>query len=151
MKILKVFCIVILGICFGCGPRNDVNPVLLTSLRPTPSDIETVEIKVSRREYQAALVNEGANRTFRLVKLFKTGPNAEALPEYRVFGSTQGGAYYLLGIRNADVLIGAHAYVIRSIIGFINYVGLLANETETTIEVRRGDKDLILKISFLPT
>jgi S1-C subfamily serine protease len=57
-----------------------------------------------------------------------------------------GGIAELLGLKNADILVSAHGYVVQTPIQFYKYLQLLRSDKQTWIEVRREGKPMILKV-----
>lgn len=84
----------------------------------------------------------------RVVPILKGDTMSDDLPEYRLFGIEPHSAYWVLGLRNADILVGADDYVIYDSRAFPKFIELLSKQNEGTVEIRRDGKPLLFKYSI---
>ena len=146
-----VLCVSILVIGACSGKKVDLQDRRISSIRPTPANIEVQELQVKRADLQAALRRDDLVRRIRLVEIFTTAAAGvqTALPEYRLFDIYPGSVYALLGLRSADVLVSANDRILVNASVFIDYIRLLANESEAQIEIRRVGRPVLLKYRFV--
>lgn len=150
-KVISVLILQLILLTFvGCSVQNQsVAPIKIDSVRPTPSGLIEIPISVSKSQLEQALESSRGSNNLRIVPLVTSAAQAPASPEYRVFNIKTRSIGELLGLKNADILISAHGYVIQSSLQFYKYLEALRFESKgTSIEVRRGDKPLVLKITF---
>jgi hypothetical protein len=144
--IISVVC-VILGLS-GCSGNKAPGPIPISSVRPGAPNLKTVEFKIPRQEYNAALGRDDLNRRVRIVEVFQSGITASSAPEYRIFNIAPKSVYALLRLQAADVLVAAHGMVIKSPLAFERYVTVLLTEPASEIEVRRNGQAVLLKFQF---
>ncbi len=134
-----------IGLC-GCTASKSSGPLLMSSIRPALPGTKAHDLSISSVELSQALSRSELVRKLRMIQLYKSVAEFETeIPEYRLFGITEGSPYALLGLQNADVLVAANDYIVRSPVAFVQYLGLLPNEKSAFIEVRREGEPLILK------
>ncbi len=107
-----------------------------------------VKFVITRSDFNDALRHENQNRALRLIQVYSTPAAAAEAPEYRVFGVHPDSVYALLGLKNSDVLLAAHGYVVSGSSAFPRYVSLLSNEKASSIEVRRQGIPYLLSFTF---
>lgn len=128
----------------GCSlslEKSDT-PVKIDDLRREIPPRKELHLIIQRKDYQAALARGPVVNAIRMVELFSE--DDPRMPrEYKLFDVQDAGVYKLLGLKNGDVLVAAHGYVVRNQAQFREYVQLLINEDSSRIEVKR-DGDLVL-------
>jgi len=146
-----VLCLMILVLGACSAKKADLQDRRISSVRPTPANIEIQELQVKRADVQASLQRDDMVRRIILVEIFNTAAAGvqNGLPEYRLFDIYPGSIYALLGLRNADVLVSANDRLLVNSSVFIDYVRLLAKESEAQIEIRRVGKPILLKYRFV--
>ncbi len=113
------------------------------------SEIGRQEISVPRLELARRIRERGTGEGVRLIPILKgQSYEMETTPEYRIFNVKKGGVYELLGLKNADVIISAHDYVIRDPRAFPQYIALLKGQQSSSIEIRRDGSPLLLAIKI---
>ncbi len=134
----------------GCAPTLAPSPVLISSIRPELPNTKTIELSVSRKEFDQAWGLHELNSKARLIEVFHSGQGStDGIPEYRVFGVYPKSVYFLLGLRNADVLIGAQGYLIKSSVAFQRYLSVVSREAESQLDIMRDGAPLVLKFRFV--
>ena len=134
----------------ACSLSSRPKPTYLSSIRGALPGTKSVEMTISRRELQEALTKTDLNKQVRIVQIFKSASDlGEGLPEYRLFGITPKSAYAVLGVKNADVVVAAHDYVLKNPAAFRDYVGLVGNEKESSLEIRRDGVPTLIKYRFV--
>lgn len=142
-----LLCVFSLG---GCSLTSQQSPILLSSVRPPLPGTKTSELTLSRKKISEALGRNDENSQVRIVEIFRRAEDSNtSLPEYRLFGITTESIYWSLGLRNADVLVAAHDYVIKSPNAFRQYVALVPNELESKVEIRRNGAPMLLHYRFV--
>jgi type II secretory pathway component PulC len=111
--------------------------------------VEVEERRVSRTLFRGAVSNNYLLERVRAIQLLKTDNLGDGLPEYRIFDIKEGSPYDLVGMKNADVLVGLNDYPIDEASKIPKFMYLLQGENSGLIEVRRQGKPILLKISFL--
>ena len=140
----------LIGGTIGCSPTvQSVEPVSIASIRPAPAGIETVALHVPKDELARALETGRGAANVRIVPLVTSAAQAPASPEYRVFNVRPGSVAAIIGLKNADVLVAAHDYVVQSTQQFYNYLQLLRMQEHSSIEIRRDGKPIRIEVTFL--
>ena len=134
----------------GCETATSVRPILINEIRGANPDIKSEMAVIHRNQYQNALDLHKGSAGGRIVQLFRTS-EAGTLPEYRIFEIKKGSAMEMLGLRDSDILIAAHGYVIQEPKQFYSYLQLLPRENESFIEIRRAEHPIMIKVSLIPT
>lgn len=116
-------------------------------LAPLPN-AKTVEISVKREELIARLKNGAASKVRVIPTYSRSSEQSNSYPRYRIFDIEPTGPYYLLGLRDADILIAAHDYVVFDPRSFPAYVSLLTNEERTALQIIRNDEALVLNVKI---
>ena len=140
----SAFIVVILSSC----QKTPKFPTMLSSVKPRPATIETVQVEVPRAVYQEALKEQHYLRQLRIIPIVVGASEGTAIPEYRLFDVKPGGAPYLLGLRTADILVAANDFIIYEAERFKGYLYLLAGEKEANIEIRRGSNPMLFQYKF---
>jgi S1-C subfamily serine protease len=140
----------LVGGAIGCSPTvQSVEPISIASIRPSPAGIETIALHVSKDELARALETGRGAANVRIVPLVTSAAQAPASPEYRVFNVRPGSVAAIIGLKNADVLVAAHDYVVQSTQQFYNYLQLLRMQEHSSIEIRRDGKPIRIEVTFL--
>ena len=144
--IILMLCCLIAGCAqFGFYDSKPEGAVLVNQIRGAePNDLEIQEIEFSSASLKEAVANPGTAR-MRLVQITRAG-GAQSLPEYRIFDVKPMSAPYLIGIRDADILVAAHGYAVFSPQQFGKYLGVLPYQDNGSIEIRREGKPMLFKI-----
>ena len=134
----------------GCSATKPPKPTALAAVRPEVDGITVEERVVSRAAYLHALQSVKNSDSVRIVEIFQkaAAESQSILKEYRLFDVNDNSAYALLGLRTADILVGAHGFVISSPLAFRTYLIALAQEQSSFIEIRRAGMPLMLKFQF---
>ena len=135
-RLLAIACIA--SSIVGCSVmKTDDSSKMGIPHTPSPGTT-TIKFVISRHDFNEAIRHENQNRALRLIQVFAS-PAAAAVdaPEYRLFGIHPESVYALLGLKNGDVLLAAHGYLVSGPPAFPRYVGLLSTEKASTIEIRR--------------
>jgi len=140
---------VVLSLCYlftGCSTvgnlfssRSDTNikGVKLSEARGgTPAGLKEIERKIKLTLFKKSLNSESALGRLRIIKIVSNDP----YPKYRLFDIRKGDPYYLLGLRNADVLVAANDWVVFDGAKFRTFVWLLQKEKRGSIEIHRAGK-----------
>ena len=139
-----------IGGAIGCSSTvQSVEPVSIASIRPVPAGIETITLNVSKDQLARALETGRGAANVRIVPLVTSAAQAPASPEYRVFNVRPGSVAAIIGLKNADVLVAAHDYVVQSTQQFYNYLQLLRMQEKSSIEIRRDGKPIRIEVTFL--
>lgn len=151
MKILVWgVCIVLAAALTACSARPPPAPTLISSIRPQLPNTKVIEFRLPRQEYFAALGRDELNRKVRIIEIFQSAREATAgIPEYRFFNVVPKSVYGVLGLRSADVLVGAHGYIVQSAKAFYRYLFAMQSEQRSEIEVRRDGQPILLKFEFV--
>jgi type II secretory pathway component PulC len=133
----------------GCSMSSAPSATKISEYRGgEPTNRETIERAVMRRDFQAAVErSQGADR-LRLVPVFRRETAGGGIPEYRLFDVGANTPYALLGLQTADILVAANDYLIYEPEGFRRYVRLLGGESAVTLEVVRSGKPTLLRTTF---
>lgn len=140
-------------LCGACAPRGLSAPeVQSSSARAAAGSLKTVTISVARKDLWAALQRGSPSNDLRMVPVFSGAPSAgdgdEPPPQYRFFDVKTDSAYYLLGMRNSDVLVTAHDHVVYEPEKFPAYIRMLLGAPEGWVEIRRGAELLLLSFKI---
>lgn len=132
---------------FKFGSDEPKGAILVNQIRGAePNDLEVQEIAFTSASLKEAVAHPGTSR-MRLVQITRAG-NAQTLPEYRIFDVKPMSAPYVIGIRDADILVAAHGYAVFSPQQFGKYLGLLPYQENGSIEIRREGKPILFKITI---
>lgn len=146
-KILLVFIVLLTG-CAGFGHFGGSGGVSQgVTIAPLP-EAKVVEISIKREELINRLKNGAVNKIRVIDTYSRSSEQSNSYPRYRLFDIEPTGPYALLGLRDADILIAAHDYVVFDPRSFPTYVTLLTNEEQTNIQILRGGEALVLKIKI---
>lgn len=135
-------------VVLGCQLHRH-SPTVLSSVRPRVSNIETIQLEISRKEYAEILKDQTSIRRLRVIPIVVGGKNEGVIPEYRLFDVMPSGAPYKLGLRSTDILVAANDFIIYEPEKFKAYLMLLAREKEATIEIRRGANPMLFRYKFV--
>ncbi len=143
---ISVMAVMMIGCAFDVFDQP-AQPV--SRKRTLPLGIAVEMVSVDREEFRQTLANPAAVNSVRLVEIYQGESESEPLvPRYRVFGVRFDSPYYLLGLRNGDILLSASGYIISEASKFKPYVSLLGNEKQVEIEVVREQQGLLLRCQF---
>jgi type II secretory pathway component PulC len=123
----------------------------LSMLRPVVPKLETQEVSLSREKLLESLKHEQLTRRVRLVQIFNTAAavSQATIPEYRLFDIDPHSAYYFIGLRNGDVLMGINGRIVVNPDLLSDYVMLLPNEKESQLEIERGTEAILFKYKIV--
>ena len=140
-----------LSSCSGIRPSSDDFQAerRLSSLKSGAVPAREVRAEVSRSRLQSALEQPGAVNAIRLVSTFRRAEaSPSGAPEYRLFDIQPDSPYALLGLRNADVLIGVNDYAVTNPQGFRQFVQAVVREPGVTFALRREERPFTLAVAF---
>ncbi len=112
------------------------------------NDRKIVSQRIDREGFTRSVEESGALSRVRLVPVY--GAKTDKYPEYRLFGIQKGDPYYLLGLRNGDVLRAANDYILFDESKFAPYVSLLRYANEGFIDIYRQGEALQFKYTIMP-
>jgi len=134
----------------GCSSNAVNQGKKLSSVRTPDPSRKPIEMQVSRPALRKAIADSGSLNRARLVEVFfREQELGGSPPEYRIFDITPGSAYEILGLKNADVLVAAEDYIVPSAAVFRSYIGMLANQREGSIEIRRMGQPMLLHYTLV--
>ena len=134
----------VLVLLSGCAARSARDAVPEGGAQSGVRAESEVSVTVSRQELRDILRQRPLLNTVRLVRTTPRSDSSEGmLPEYRLFDIKRGGAYALIGLQNADVLVAVHDYVVYEPERFMQYIRLLPDEP--------GPSSLLLRRSGIST
>lgn len=143
--LLPILCLLM----FGCHANQPVRPTQISSTRSPMLRMKTIEMPISRKELNAALNRPAPANDIRMVLVFRGVPGMSETegppPEYRFFDIKAESAYDLLGLKNGDILVAAHDFIVYNPTNFPTYVAKLIELPEGFIEIRRGGEPYVLK------
>jgi hypothetical protein len=137
--------LMLLSACSRHGPKTFNK---LSDLRAEPPDLQTYEISIPRVQFKEAMRNGKALESMRLVPIYTGGEDNSVRPEYRILDLSPGSAPWVIGLRNADVLVGLNGYILRDTTRFGTYLVLAEREGKGEIEIRREGKPILIKFAF---
>ncbi len=147
--LLGVMSVVCLLGCSGMQSSEEGVGRRLSTIRPGAVPPREVRAEVSRAQLQAALERAGAANAIRLVSTFRRAEaSPSGAPEYRLFDIQPGSPYALLGLKNADVLIGVNDFAITNPRGFPQFMQAVIRESGVTFALRREERPFTLAVSF---
>lgn len=141
--VLVISCGVFTLLLTSCTARTALDERRLSALNPTATQIESHEITVQRAELKKALFDTARVERLRVIEVFASPIARGSYPEYRLFEIEPGSVYQLLGLQNADILVGVNDYIVANPGVFKKFVYLLPQEKEAQIEVRRGNQPML--------
>ena len=151
MAVLKTLS---LGLCLGlCGSLAACSQLSshseerrLSVLRPVPRDLKTVEIRLSRDKLNEALTEKVSLEALRIVEIFSSvTPGGDPLPRYRIFGVMPGSVYRLMGLENADIIVGMNDRILANPAVFKAAVQYLPQEKQSELEIVRNSTPMLLR------
>lgn len=117
--------------------------------RKLPAEIAKKELTIPRAELVKRLRERGTADGVRLIRTMRgQSYEVEATPEYRIFGVKKGSVFELLGLQNADIILSAESFIIRDPRVFPEYVALLKDQPQASIEIRREGHPLLLAVTI---
>lgn len=145
-RLLLISMCLVMAACSGATPPR---PTQIGDTRSPLTRIRTIEMNISRKALNTALDRAAPANDLRMVPVFRGVPgmseDAQPPPEYRFFEIKEESAYTLLGLRNGDILVAAHDYIVYNPTNFPNYVAKLLEIPEGFVEIRRGGEPYVLK------
>ena len=109
----------------------------------------SVPVIIPVDSYKAAVRYGASLPPLRLVKVYtKSISNRTPLPQYRLFEVHPKGPFGILGLKNGDVLYGAHDRAILNPNNFLLYPKALLVDKKSTISFIRESKALKLVVSL---
>ena len=112
--------------------------------------MKTIEKVVSKNMLKTALKNEASFKAVRTIELYSNSTaNGTRIPRYRIFDILPGSVYEVMGLMNADILIGINDRIIvnPALIGAA--IRLMPEEKESQIELVRNEVSMLLKYKFI--
>lgn len=143
-----MFCLALV-IVLGCTPVATSSGIKISTVRSPPTSLEKVSTAIKRSVYAKALESSRGASNLRIVPMIVSSSQAPSTPEYRLFNVRKGSVGDVLGLQNSDILIAAHDYVIQNPSQFYGYLTAVQNEKSSQIEIRRGDRPMILSFDFI--
>jgi len=136
----------------ACSPRHTdrrapAGAVPLSDVQGELSEIQTIERTVSRKKLKESMALPDSSGV-RIVQIHER--QGGGIPKYRLFDIREGSALHLLGLRNADILVGSHGYVIFDPSQFMNYIRYLADQESGSIVISRGGRALQFSYKIAP-
>jgi hypothetical protein len=145
MRVFQLAFLIAVSGLIGCSFSQAPSATKISDVRAVaPTNRETVQRTVARRDFQAAVDRSVAGDRLRLVPVFRRETAGGGIPEYRLFDVGSGTPYALLGLQTADILIAANDYLVYEPEGFRKYVKLLGAESTVSLEVVRSGKATLL-------
>lgn len=141
-------CLIMIAVS-GCAAMQPTGPIKIGSVRPAPQDLQEVRFSIRKSDYSRALESSRGAANIRVVPMVVSAAQAPTSPEYRLFNIRKTNVGGVLGLENSDVLVAAHDFVVQSPTQFYAYLAALRGEAQSQIEIRRGDKPLLLKFTFI--
>jgi hypothetical protein len=138
--------------CVARGGRSGLSPggaILATDYYGVSPNLEKRAVTLDKADFLEALGLEAPFNTMRAIQIHlrNDNPNRPTY-HYRLFDIRESDAFWRLGLRNSDVLVAAHGYVIFNPAQFFQYVTLLPNQEQGSIEIRRAGKPIRFEYSF---
>lgn len=140
----------VFGLCFltACSVTKPMEAVRISTVRQAPADLQTISLTIKRSDYARALESSRGAANVRVIPMVVSAAQAPSSPEYRIFNVRKGSVGELIGLENSDVLVAAHDFVIQNPAQFYNYLMAVQSEKRSQIEVRRGNKPLLISFEF---
>lgn len=133
----------------GCSvTQRAEEPIKISAVRQPPADLQTITLTINRSDYVRALESSRGAGSLRVVPMVVSAAQAPTTPEYRLFNIRKGSVAELIGLENSDILVAAHDFVVRSPNQFYNYLNAVPKEKHSQIEIRRGNKPLLISFDF---
>lgn len=134
----------------GCSlGAKSAGPKKIDEMRTRPEyGLESREFTIKKADLVQALEASRGSSNIRIVPLVVSASQSSGTPEYRVFNVRPGNIGAILNLRNADVLIAAHGYVIQDASQFNKYLVTLPALTTGKLEILREGKPLIFNYVF---
>lgn len=126
---------------FGSGKARKISEVRLI-----PPVFREVQKNVSHESFKRVINGDGEVNKARMVEIYRRGQSKEAPAEYRLLDVDKEGIFYLIGLRNRDVIVAADGYVIPSGQLFWEYIKLMDKTKNASIEIKRGGRTILLNI-----
>ena len=148
---LALFLLLSLIVFSGCSPKKlrPGEPIPINSVAHNGLLPREVVRTVLRREYLAALEQSPSFNNVRLIEVFDSESSATPFRKYRLFDVREGSVYDFLGLKTADIVIGAAGYVIPSHEKFWEYLVLGRNLPEMSLDIRREGKPMRFVYKFI--
>lgn len=120
-----------------------------------PRDLVVKKVTIKKDEFEATFKTtrtssrelRGPLDKIRIVTIFKRSSNP--YPEYHLFNIWPHSPYAALGLRDGDILVAANDWVVFNSDKFKQYISLLRNEDDATIEIRRRGRPMLYKYTFV--
>ena len=143
-RILVVLLVAVL--CSGCSlfwKRNSLqgDPVP----KPPAKGITEITIEIPKDRYSQYLQRGESLNRVRLVPVYSRGGSSG---EFRIFDVKQGSVFDILGIENLDIVVAANGFVIPGGNVFWQYLVMMADMPDGSIEIRRNGIPFLLKYKF---
>jgi type II secretory pathway component PulC len=143
-RILGVLLIALL--CSGCSlfwKRNSLqgDPVP----KPPAKGITEIKMEIPADRYSQYLQRGESLNRVRLVPVYSRGGSSG---EFRIFDVKQGSIFEVLGIENLDIIVAANGFVIPGGNVFWQYLVMMSEMGEGSIEIRRNGIPFLMKYKF---
>jgi type II secretory pathway component PulC len=143
-RIVAVLLVVLL--CSGCSllwKRSSLqgDPVP----KPAARGITEIKIEIPKERYSQYLQRGESLNRVRLVPVYSRGGSSG---EFRIFDVKQGSVFELLGIENLDIVVAANGFVIPGGNVFWQYLVMMSDMPEGSIEIRRNGIPFLMKYKF---
>jgi type II secretory pathway component PulC len=136
------------GCTFG-GSKGILDSSKLSNYGVDGVPTKRLSVKINREQYKKSLVSTATSANIRLIELLYRKGEGSPFPEYRVFGVNKGSAYDLMGLEDADILIGANGYVINDANKFRKFIDLLGESKNATLNIRRNEVPMLITINLI--
>ena len=148
-KILKTLVLLFLVLLAACSSMSPKEERRLSVLRPESVNLHPKEIVIARSRIKKALADDASIEKLRVVQIFsRVSANGNSLPRYRLFDIDPDSIYQLLGLQNADILVGVNDRVVVNPDIFKVVVRYFIDEKDPQIEIERGGTPLLFKYSI---
>lgn len=148
--------LLVLVSCFGFGCTSGFfsdsgtidRPVKYSDVFPNyKNSVRSLPLEVDRTALTRLATAPKKLQRIRLVPLVPHDSNFR-LPQYRLFDIQSDGPYYLLGLRNGDVLLAVQDLILYEDTAFPRYVAALPGERESRFLIIRGSDILELQVTI---
>lgn len=148
-KILFIFGLLLLISSCSVIPGNQKPAKKISDFRLIPPVITEIDNSVKYKDYIKAINEKGEINQVRMIEIFRRGQSKEAPPEYRLLEVDNKGVFYLLGLRERDVIIAADEFIIPNAPIFWEYIKLLEKTRNAKIEINRDGKSLLINTEIV--
>lgn len=138
-------------ILFSCSATkySTAKAKKISEVRLIPPVTKEISKNISYEKFVRVLNRDSDVNKARMVEIFRRGQSKDAPPEYKLLDVDKRGVFYLLGLRNDDVIVAADGYVIPSGPIFWEYIKLMKKTKSASIEIRRAGKSILLNVDLI--